>query len=51
MDWIDELVKSHTRYDIKCECGEFLMKRKYGFMSTRDQWELHFIEVLREALG
>lgn len=47
---IEELVKSHTRYSVKCECGEYLLKRKNGFMSERDQWELHFIEVLREAL-
>lgn len=46
-----ELVQEHTRYDIKCECGEYLLKREYGFMSSRDQWELHFAKVLDEVLN
>ena len=46
-----ELVKAHTRYDCKCECGEYLLKRGYGWMSERNAWEKHFSEVLIERLG
>lgn len=45
-----ELVKAHTRYTVKCECGELLLKRENGFMSERDQWELHFAKVLHDSL-
>jgi hypothetical protein len=45
------LIKDHTRYDTKCECGEFLLKRVHGFLSSRDQYELHLAEVLYEDLG
>lgn len=42
------IVQAHTRYDVKCECGEYLLKREHGFMSSRDQWEQHFADVLRQ---
>ena len=41
-----KLVKAHSKYPVNCECGESLLKRNNGFMSERDQWELHFAEVL-----
>lgn len=44
------VVQAHTRYDVKCECGEYLLKRAKGFMSSRDQWEEHLAEVLTQAL-
>jgi len=44
------LVKAHTRYHVKCECGEFLLKRENGFMSERDQWEIHFATILNESI-
>ena len=43
-----ELVQAHTKYGVKCECGEYLLKRANGFMSERDAWEKHFAEVLQE---
>lgn len=43
-----DLITAHTRYDVKCECGEFLLKRELGLMSSRDQWELHIAKVLYE---
>lgn len=48
---IKELVEAHTRYTIRCECGEFLLKQENGFMSEREQWELHFAAVLFEVLN
>lgn len=48
---IRQLVQAHTRYTVKCECGEYLLKRENGFMSERKQWEMHLAKVLFEALS
>lgn len=46
MDEYLKLVQSHTQYTVKCECGEYLLKRSMGFMSEREAWERHFAKVL-----
>lgn len=41
-----ELVQAHTKYGVKCECGEYLLKRADGYMSERDAWEKHFAGIM-----
>lgn len=48
MDEYLKLVQAHTHYSVKCECGEFLLKREDGLMSERSAWEKHFAQVLFE---